>query len=73
MFEMMPSFLDNYVVYNRRQPSIWDKESFSIFKKSNAILENEKTLQPNKKNILSETNNKIEEIIIMNFSKISLL
>ena len=64
MFEMMPSFLDNYVVYNRRQPSIWDKESFSIFKKSNAILENEKTLQPNKKNILSETNNKIEEIII---------
>tara|TARA_Y100001936_G_scaffold34250_1_gene32291 strand:- start:10149 stop:12014 length:1866 start_codon:yes stop_codon:yes gene_type:complete len=63
LFKKMQSFPDNYIVYNRRQPSIWDKESFSIFKKSHAILENEKTLKLNKKNIESETNNKINEII----------
>ena len=44
LFKNMPEYNENFVIFNRRQPSIWDKESFKIFKNSNAILENEKTL-----------------------------
>ena len=54
LFKKMPNFESNYVVYNRRQPSIWDKESFFILKNSNAVLENEKTLHLNKKSILNK-------------------
>ena len=43
----MASLTDNYVMYNRRYPSIWDKESFQLIKKSKILLENEKTLNQN--------------------------
>ena len=33
-----------FVVYNRRQPVYWNKETFSLIKNSNAIFENENTL-----------------------------
>ena len=45
----MKEYDENYVIFNRRQPSIWDKESLSIIKNSTAIIENEKTLDQNKK------------------------
>ena len=32
LLQKMPDFDETYVIYNRRQPSIWDKESFSLFK-----------------------------------------
>ena len=47
LFQEMASLTDNYVIYNRRYPSIWDKESFQLIKKSKILLENEKTLNQN--------------------------
>ena len=49
LLQKMPDFDETYVIYNRRQPSIRDKESYSLFKNSNAVIENEKTLNRNKK------------------------
>jgi hypothetical protein len=63
LLQKMPDFDETYVIYNRRQPSIWDKESFSLFKNSNAVLENEKTLNTNKKLSLTKEKLKITEII----------
>ena len=34
----------NTVIFNRRQPAIWNKKTFSIIKNSNVIVENETTL-----------------------------
>ena len=33
-----------FIIYNRRQPAYWNKETFSLIKNSNLILENENTL-----------------------------
>jgi len=33
-----------FVVYNRRQPSVWNNQTLSLMKNSNAIIENENTL-----------------------------
>ena len=63
LLQKMPNFDETYVIYNRRQPSIWDKESFSLFKNSNAVLENEKTLNTNKKLSLTKEKLKITKII----------
>ena len=38
LFKKMPFFDDTYVLYNRRRPSIWDKESYSIIKDSKSFL-----------------------------------
>jgi len=59
----MPDFDETYIIYNRRQPSIWDKESFSLFKNSNAVLENAKTLNTKKKLSLTKEKLKITKII----------
>jgi len=64
LLQKMPNFNETYVVYNRRQPSIWDKESFQLFKNSEAILENEKSLKSNKKSFFSKEKSKIDDIII---------
>ena len=63
LLQKMPDFDETYVIYNRRQPSIWDKESFSLFKNSNAVIENEKTLNRNKKLSLTKEKSKITKII----------
>ena len=63
LLKKMPNFNETYVFYNRRQPSIWDKESFQLFKNSEAILENEKSLKSNKKLVLSQEKLKIIKII----------
>ena len=63
LLQKMPNFDETYVIYNRRQPSIWDKESFSLFKNSNAVLENEKTLNTNKKLSVTKEKLKITKII----------
>ena len=63
LLQKMPNFDETYVIYNRRQPSIWDKESFSLFKNSNAVLENEKTLNRNKKLSLTKEKSKVRKII----------
>jgi len=63
LLQKMPDFDETYVIYNRRQPSIWDKESFSLFKNSNAVLENAKTLNTNKKLSLTKEKLKITKII----------
>ena len=63
LLQKMPNFDETYVIYNRRQPSIWDKESFSLFKNSNAVIENEKTLNRNKKLSLTKEKSKITKII----------
>ena len=34
----------NTVIFNRRQPTVWNKKTFSIIKNSNIIVENETTL-----------------------------
>ena len=34
----------NTIIFNRRQPTVWNKETFSIIKNSNVIVENETTL-----------------------------
>lgn len=38
----------NVVIFNRRQPTIWNQKTFSIIKNSGTILENEKTLMSSK-------------------------
>ena len=63
LLQKMPNFDETYVIYNRRQPSIWDKESFSLFKNSNAVIENEKTLNRNKKLSLTKEKSKVRKII----------
>lgn len=63
LFKKMPNFPENYVIFNRRQPSIWDKESLSIFKNSNAILENENTLDVNVKKLSRERNLIIDSLL----------
>ena len=63
LLQKMPDFDETYVIYNRRQPSIWDKESFSLFKNSNAVIENEKTLNRNKKLSLTKEKSKVTKII----------
>ena len=63
LLQKMPDFDETYIIYNRRQPSIWDKESFSLFKNSNAVIENEKTLNRNKKLSLTKEKSKITKII----------
>jgi len=63
LLQKMPDFDETYVIYNRRQPSIWDKESFSLFKNSNAVLENAKTLNAKKKLSLTKEKLKITKII----------
>ena len=63
LLQKMPDFDETYVIYNRRQPSIWDKESFSLFKNSNAVIENEKTLNRNKKLSLTKEKSKVRKII----------
>lgn len=62
LFKNMPNFTETYVVYNRRQPSVWDRESLTLFKNSGAILENEKTLKINK-NLFYEENSEVKTII----------
>ena len=63
LLQKMPDFDETYIIYNRRQPSIWDKESFSLFKNSNAVLENAKTLNAKKKLSLTKEKLKITKII----------
>ena len=63
LLQKMPDFDETYVIYNRRQPSIWDKESFSLFKNSNAVLENAKTLNAKKKLSLTKEKLNITKII----------
>jgi len=63
LLQKMPDFDETYIIYNRRQPSIWDKESFSLFKNSNAVLENAKTLNTKKKLSLTKEKLKITKII----------
>ena len=76
----MSDFEDNYIIYNRRQPLIWNKESLSIFKNSKAVLENENTLRPtikstsNDREVLSEkfvNNLKIYDNILTEFFRIN--
>ena len=80
LFQKMSDFEDNYIIYNRRQPLIWNKESLSIFKNSKAVLENENTLRPtikstsNDREVLSEkfvNNLKIYDNILTEFFRIN--
>ena len=63
LFENMPNFDTNYVIYNRRQPSIWDKESLLIIKHSHCILENHKNLDSIKNESTKSRKSNIHEII----------
>ncbi len=63
LFKKMPFFDDTYVLYNRRRPSIWDKESYSIIKDSKSIIENEKSLKLDKKNFFKNNESKISKIL----------
>ena len=80
LFQKMSYFEDNYIIYNRRQPLIWNKESLSIFKNSKALLENENTLRStikstsNDREVLSEkfvNNLKIHDNILTEFFTIN--
>ena len=50
----MSNYDENYILYNRRIPTIWDRESLNIIKNSKIIIENEKTI---KQKIDSKTKN----------------
>tara|TARA_B100001540_G_C15816913_1_gene648168 strand:+ start:13552 stop:15426 length:1875 start_codon:yes stop_codon:yes gene_type:complete len=63
LFKKMPDFPENYVIYNRRQPSIWDKESLSILKNSKSILENSNSLDSIKNQSSTSRISDIQEII----------
>tara|TARA_Y100000741_G_scaffold242838_1_gene186119 strand:+ start:6509 stop:8380 length:1872 start_codon:yes stop_codon:yes gene_type:complete len=63
LFKKMPDFPENYVIYNRRQPSVWDKESFSILKNSKTILENSKNLESIKNDSVTSRITDIQKII----------
>ncbi len=54
----------NTVIFNRRQPAVWNKETFSIIKNSKIIVESETTLITSKiKSKIKEDSIKIEQII----------
>ena len=55
----------NTVIFNRRQPAVWNKKTFSIIKNSNIIVENETTL------ITSKIKSKIKEDSVEIEQKIS--
>jgi len=63
LFENMPNFDTNYVIYNRRQPSIWDKESLSIIKNSHCTVENPKNLDSRKNKSHESRKSVIKKII----------
>ena len=63
LFLKMSEYQENFVVYNRRQPSIWDKESLFVIKNSNVIIENEKTLNQHEKIKINERKKMIDEIL----------
>ena len=51
----------NAVIFNRRQPAVWNKKTFSIIKNSKVNVENESTLITSKiKSIIKEDSVKIE-------------
>ena len=47
LFSKIPQSKLNFIFYNRRQPTIWNTETFSIIKKSGVIIENDDTLMNN--------------------------
>jgi len=54
----------NAVIFNRRQPAVWNKKTFSIIKNSKMIVENETTLITSKiKSKIKEDSVKIEQKI----------
>jgi hypothetical protein len=54
----------NTIIFNRRQPAIWNKKTFSIIKNSNIIVENETTLITSKiKSKMKKDSIKIEQKI----------
>ena len=55
LLSKLPNSQLNTVVFNRRQPSVWNKETFSIINNSKVIVENETTL------ITSKMKSKIKE------------
>ena len=56
LFSKIPQSKLNFIFYNRRQPTIWNTETFSIIKKSGVIIENDDTLMNNeiRKNIKND-------------------
>ena len=69
LFSKIPEFKLNFVFFNRRQPTVWNKKTFSMIKKSGVIIENDYTLMNGeiKKNIKNDK--KIIEIKINNLFK----
>ncbi|MBN19310.1 MAG: hypothetical protein CL758_07565 [Chloroflexi bacterium] len=56
-----------FVIYNRRQPSVWNKETLSLIKNSQAIIENEttissKTLKQHSVNIFEYFEKQLDEL-----------
>jgi len=72
LFSQFPKSQLNTVVFNRRQPAIWNKKTFSIIKNSNVIIENETTLITSKiKSKIKEDSVKIEQKISKMFENSS--
>ena len=72
LFSQFPKSQLNTVVFNRRQPAIWNKKTFYIIKNSNVIIENETTLITSKiKSKIKEDSVKIEQKISKMFENSS--
>ena len=64
LLSKFPNSQLNMVIFNRRQPAVWNKKTFSIIKNSNIIVENETTLIKSKiKSKIKEDSVRVEEKI----------
>ena len=75
LFSKIPEFKLNFVFFNRRQPTVWNRKTFSTIKKSGVIVENDYTLMNNeiknnikndKKDIEIKINNLFKNTIFFN-------
>ena len=59
LFSKIPEFNLNFIFFNRRQPTVWNRKTFSTIKKSGVIVENDYTLMNNeiKNNIKNDKKN----------------
>ena len=69
LFSKIPEFNLNFIFFNRRQPTVWNRKTFSTIKKSGVIVENDYTLMNNEIKNNIKNDKKDIEIKINNIFK----
>ena len=69
-FEQMPNSHLNFLMYNRRRPTIWNYQSYNLIKQSGCFVETESSLlDTSVKEMISNGQLQAEEVFLQLFSK----